>query len=276
MPAGVTSLLRRFRRWRANRSLPASGYLENRVATRYVDSLSDTDLDELNRLLPWQAFTVDSSGRRFGGVAWRGKRDVPQPVPDARILAMHRHFDLGDQHVLEFGCFEGLHTVALCQLAGNVTAIDSRMENVVKTIVRCAMFGYAPRVFKWDLEEGVDPTSMCADILHHVGVLYHLADPVAHLQALPQIARRGIMLDTHYCSDEQATSRYSVGGESFAYYRFKEGGRADVFSGMRDHAKWLPLGTIQALLERGGFTDVRIQETRNERNGPRVLLYAQR
>jgi tRNA (mo5U34)-methyltransferase len=57
---------------------------------------------------------------------------------------------------------------------------------------------------------------------------------------------------------------------------YKEGGRADAFSGMYDHAKWLELKTIIQVLESGGFLNVDIIQTRNERNGPRVLLYAYR
>src|SRR5688572_19747228 len=88
---------------------PRSTYEEGRTPAPFVDGLSDSDLDRLNELLPWRCFTVDSHGRPLGGVAWRGKRSTPQRIPDHRIEHFHERFDLSDKHVLEIGCFEGVH-----------------------------------------------------------------------------------------------------------------------------------------------------------------------
>src|SRR3954462_9773665 len=103
-------------------------YSEHRHEIRYVDPLTDEDLSRLNELLPWKAFTVDRHGRRFGGVAWHGKRDDAQPIPDRRTLILDERFKLSDKHVLEFGCFEGIHTVGLLRFASEVTAVDARIE----------------------------------------------------------------------------------------------------------------------------------------------------
>jgi hypothetical protein len=66
------------------------------------------------------------------------------------------------------------------------------------------------------------------------------------------------------------------GGKSYPYWRYREGGRADAFSGMYDHAKWLPLATLQEVLRAAGFADIEVAEMRQERNGLRTLLFAQR
>ena len=126
-------------------SIPFDGFEENRINSGLIEFLGDDDLGRLNEMLPWNCFTVDSNGRRFGNAAWMGKRDKPQLVPDPRILEMNRVFDLANQSVLEVGCFEGIHTVALAQLAAKVYAIDSRIENVVKTIVRTHLLGVSPQ-----------------------------------------------------------------------------------------------------------------------------------
>ncbi len=253
------------------------GFEEGRVYTKYVESLSDEDLQALNALLPWRCFTVDSRGRRFGNRAWPGKRDTPQEVPDPRIIVLHERYDLRDKYVLELGCFEGVHTTALCSFGARVTAIDSRIENVVKTIVRCAMFGYAPTVFVCDLERVDDYKRLPpVDMLHHVGVLYHLTDPVHHLRKLIPLVKTGIMLDTHYAEDRAAKDTYEVDGTPFRYHRYHEGGKAEVFAGMRDHAKWLRLDDIVAVLTELGFGDIDVVDNKHMRNGPRVLMHAQR
>lgn len=264
---------RRFTRTR----FPLAGYTEHRHEIAYVDPLSDEDLSTLNSLLQWKAFTVDRHGRRFGGIAWAGKRDRPQEVPDRRILLLNDRFPLADKHVLEVGCFEGIHTVGLSQFARRVTAVDGRIENVVKTIVRTAFYGYFPTVFQHDVEEAAARIDLLqADILHHVGVLYHLRDPVRHLLELGRYIRLGVMLDTHYALPEEAGFSYVVNGREYSYKRFRERGAADVFSGLHAHSKWLPLDVITGLLKESGFGRVAVAENRLERNGPRVLLFASR
>jgi hypothetical protein len=260
-----------------NGQLPLRGYDEHRQEIPYVDSLSDDELQVLNRLLPWNAFTVDGHGRRFGNAAWRGKRDQPQEVPDRRVLLLNERFGLADKHVLEVGCFEGVHTVALAGLARRVTAVDGRIENVVKTIVRTALYGQHPTVFRYDVESSWgNQDSLRADILHHVGVLYHLKDPVRHLLEIGQYIGQGVMLDTHYALPEEVQLSYAVNDRAYQYKLFQERGRKDVFSGLHDHSKWLPLELIVELLRKTGFSQVEVAETRRERYGPRVLLFARR
>jgi SAM-dependent methyltransferase len=251
-------------------------YDEGRVPSELIDRLSNDDLERLNELLPWRAFTVDSHGRPLGGTAWRGKRDRPSELPDRRIELFHERFELSDKHVLEVGCFEGIHTIALCRLAERVTAVDARIENVAKTIVRCGFFDVRPRVAVCDVEAAKDDELLHADLCHHVGVLYHLDDPVTHLRRLGTWISQGVMLDTHYAADEDASEEYTVEGERFRYRPYREGGHRDVFSGIQPSSKWLRLEDLKSLLRGTGFATVEIVEKRNERNGLRVLLFAER
>jgi tRNA (mo5U34)-methyltransferase len=257
--------------------IPFRGYTERLNEIEFVDPLGDDELGEINRLLDWKCFVADSRGRRFGNAAWAGKRCEPQAVPDPRILLLHERFDLADKHVLEVGCFEGIHTVGLSMFARQVTAIDARVENVVKTIVRCALFGRRPVIFKCDVEARPLPyEELACDVLHHVGVLYHLKDPVTHLLDLQRFVRFGVMLDTHYADESEANESYDAGGRAFRYKRYREYGHADPFSGMSDHSKWLRLDDLTGLLARAGFNEIEVVEKRAERNGPRVLLLARR
>lgn len=273
----IKEAARSLRRRRALAALPLSGYSRSEAGIRFVDLLSDGDLERLNAMLDWNAFTVDRHGRRFGGIAWSGKRVEAQEVPDRRIALMNSRCSLANKHVLEVGCFEGVHTVALAQSAKSVTAIDARIENVVKTIVRCAMYGLHPTVFRFDLEQKYDEYErLAADYCHHVGVLYHLKDPISHLVALGNVIREGLMLDTHYCLDGDANLSYDANGRTYQYMRYREFGTKEVFSGMYDHAKWLRLDDIVGTLKQTGFSEVEILEKRAERNGPRVLLLAKK
>jgi tRNA (mo5U34)-methyltransferase len=260
----------------AAKKLPLKGYKENLNEIKFVDSLSDDDLIKLNGLLRWNCFVADRHGRRFGDSAWPGKRSEPQVVPDRRILLLNERCDLRDKHVLEFGCFEGIHTIGLSMYAKRVTAIDARIENVVKTVARCAFFGYSPTVFTCDVETGMpDLTPVGADIACHIGVLYHLRDPVRHLLELCNIVRSGVLLDTHYAAEDEALLAYEANGKTYKYKRYREV-NSSVFAGVYDHAKWLRLPDIVETLSVAGFEHVEIVETRKERNGARALLLAER
>jgi tRNA (mo5U34)-methyltransferase len=242
-----------------------------------VDGLSDAELEELNAMLPWKAFVADGKGRRFGLPASATKRANPNRVPDRRIVALHERINLSSLTVLEMGCFEGIHTVALARLAHHVKACDSRIANVVKAAVRCAMFQVRPTLFVWDVEKPL-PAGQDAscDVLHHVGVLYHLLDPVAHLEMIAPHVRRAILLDTHYAKPEGATETYTVNGQAYPYRSFREGGLADMFSGMYGSARWLVLSDLIGLLKKLGFSKVDVVDDREERNGPRCTILAER
>jgi tRNA (mo5U34)-methyltransferase len=237
--------------------------------------LSDEDLRRLNAILPWAAFIVDGKGRRFGDSYSTTKRSTAQELPDRRIVAFNEQVPLVGRRVLEVGCFEGIHTAALCWLGAEVVAIDSRIENVVKTAVRCAVLGYWADVRCLDLEQSDSATFDCEfDVLHHVGVLYHLTDPVDHLVRVAAQVNEAILLDTHVAPKGAPMETYESQGDLWSYRRFHESGRSTPFAGMRDHSKWLSESDLIRLLEHCGFARVHVVERRAERNGPRILVHA--
>jgi tRNA (mo5U34)-methyltransferase len=247
---------------------------DHRLKIPVVDALSDEELCLLNKLLPWNCFIRDSKGRQFGKAFSSTKRNQTQIVPDSRIVEFNNRFSLEGKRVLELGCFEGIHTIALAQTGAIVTAVDARIEHVCKTIVRCGLFQLAVTVHIWDVEK-IPPENLCieCDYVSHIGVLYHLVDPVSHLQMILPHVRHGMLLDTHIAPENKKLSSYSIDGQSYAYFHFNEAGRRSPFAGMYRHAKWLTTSSLITLIQRLGFT-CEVIERRNERNGPRVLIHA--
>jgi len=144
-------------------------------------------------------------------------------------------------------------------------------------MVRCNLFNENPTVFKCDIEVWDAPKEwLQADGCHHIGVLYHLKDPVSHLRALAPLIHNAVFLDTHIALPTDTLEEYTSGGERYRYKRYAEGGKKDVFSGMYDHAKWLLLEDIKGVLSQCGFSRINLLEERTERNGPRILMLAQR
>ena len=109
-------------------AFPTQTDSDGRTQTKCGDDLRGEDLSRLNDLLPWQWFTLDLHGRRFGKQVSSKKRNLPQPIPVHRIIELNRLFPLGGLSVLEVGCFEGAHTIALAGYSAKVIGHDSRME----------------------------------------------------------------------------------------------------------------------------------------------------
>lgn len=253
--------------------LSLSGYEPGIFEFPGINNLSDEELARLNKLLPWSSWVIDSRGRRFGHRFSTDKRNTPEILPDTRIVELNKRFNLSDKHVLEVGCYEGNHTVALSHYSKSILAVDSRIEHVVKTLVRCSMAGFKPTVCCWDIEQPAPADlNLDCDVLHHVGVLYHLAEPARHLKHICKYVRHGLMLDTHVAPDGVKLMKEG----DIRYWEFTEHGRDNPFSGMGSHAKWIVLEDLVELLHQLNFTDIDIAERRNERNGPRVLIYASR
>ena len=241
-----------------------------------LDLISDRELDNLNELLPWACFTLDSRGRRVGRPFSHHKRNDPQIIPDFRIVDLDERFPLLGNSVLELGCFEGVHTIGLCEYGAKVTAIDGRVEHVVKTQTRCALYGYYPQVYCLDLE-GAELSQLPEfDLLHHIGVLYHLTDPVSHLHSVLQHIRKAVLLDTHVARSQEITHRYESCGASYPVRLYREGGRTDPFSGLREHAKWLLPEDITKILVHEGFSNIQELAIEDQRNGLRIRIFAQR
>ncbi|HET9943937.1 MAG TPA: class I SAM-dependent methyltransferase, partial [Terriglobia bacterium] len=115
--------------------------------------LSDSTLTEVNNLLDWHAGTL-LNGRVLGRLGTTpGKRTVPGEVPDYRIKRLHELIDLTGKSILEVGCFEGIHTLGLRLYSDDVTAIDIRPLNVIKTVTRLSMYGTHAKVFVADVED---------------------------------------------------------------------------------------------------------------------------
>lgn len=236
------------------------------------EHLTDLDIETLNNLLPWKCFTTDSLGRVLGKQAWEGKRSIEQEIPDPRIVKLNELVGLNGKSVLEVGCFEGVHTIGLSQFTNDIYAVDVRIENVIKTLGRCFAYGTYPKVFTLNLDDEAQTQLLPQiDVVHHVGVLYHLYDPINHLKlVLPKI-KNSILLDTHYATKEMANQKTDCG---LNYFEYKEFGYKDVFSGINPTSKWLLLDDIHKILKSHGFLNIHTIFNKEERNGPRVSLVA--
>jgi len=223
-------------------------------------------LKSVNQLVPWKTYSLDHLGRRVGRQSSFLKRADAQVIHDERINNLNSIVELKGATVTEFGCLEGFHTIQLAELQGQVTGVDARIENLVKTHLRSLVYGHSVKTILIDLDDMSQlqsekvKSAICCDVLVHIGVLYHLTNPIKHLELVLPTVRRAILLDTHHSNTSNQI-----------YVR--EFGRHDIYSGMSDSSLWLSKDEILQILRANSF-EIRSLTFREETNGPRLSLVA--
>lgn len=234
---------------------------------------SNAIIEEFNQMLDWRAAAPLPDGRLLGRQS-EGKRDSVNRIPDKRIILLNELLPLAGVKVLEIGCFEGIHTMGLLQYTRHVTGLDLRPVNVLKTLARLSLSGVSAPIFQGNCED-LDESFGKFDVVFHFGVLYHLMSPVQHIKALGRFADT-LYLDTHISSSEKATETSVIDGEAYRYSLVGESGWLDPFSGADPTSIHLTYDSLKKAMVQAGFRNIALLNYRDERNGPRILVFASR
>lgn len=217
-------------------------------------NLSSKIINEVNEILPWHTKTCILDDIILGKTQSQNKRNYLEKIPDDRITKLNDLLDLSDKKILEIGCLEGSHTLGLLKYAKDVVSIDCRPVNVIKTLTRLSFHGKSAGVFCFNADDLTIDNYGFYDVIFHCGVLYHLKDPVSHLQNIFKMCNY-IFLDTHVTNKENKI--------------MPENNWSAPFAGKDDTALWLSIDNLEELCEENGFIIEKL-EKRNERNGLRV------
>jgi hypothetical protein len=154
--------------------------------------LSDRELVEFQLAFPWFIGTRLPDGRVLGHSGFMVEDD------DLVIQAFKQKLRISaESTVLELGCAEGNRTVYLAPLVKKLTAVDVRPRNICGLLTRLYVYDIRNvRACLKDISVLGDGWGTF-DAVYHGGVLYHLADPVAHMFSLAGLAPQ-LLLDTHY------------------------------------------------------------------------------
>src|SRR5262245_23247709 len=236
--------------------------------------LTDQQLADFQAALAWKTGAEIPDGRTLGTP---GKRGQVTRGLDPRVQAVRDRLDSADKTVLEVGCCEGIHTVQLAQVCKQVVALDVRPHNIACALTRLFVHNVTnARLLLQDVRD-LDERFGRFDVLFHVGVLYHLSDPVDHLRRAAPLAD-ALLLDTHYADDSLPfpPATLQSGDRTYNGRVYQEGIWSDVFSGVEPTSFWLDRDDLLGLLGDVGFDAVEVLDDRRERNGPRFTVLARR
>jgi hypothetical protein len=230
--------------------------------------LTDKQIDLVNEQIDWAAFTCLPDGRRIGKPFHNSKRSRQDFMTDSRIDRLNEIFGLNGKRVTELGSFEGIHSTVLASFNCDVNAVDARPINLAKSAVRASLYGKNIRLTLCDLDNidqlraFIERKLLDCDVLVSIGVLYHLLNPVEHLELMFRCTHTGVLLDTHVAeSDDELRNEF---------------GLADPFSGTNFRSLWLSADRIIKIANENRFEIVGEKLIRSERNGTRATFYFQK
>jgi 2-polyprenyl-3-methyl-5-hydroxy-6-metoxy-1,4-benzoquinol methylase len=256
---------------------------ENAIDTVFPGALKLTteQIEKLNSLLPWS--TLVAYRGTLQGAPWDNKkRAAVHSIPDAHIKGLRPWIE--GKRVLEIGCHEGVYTLGLAKYAASVVALDGRMDNIIKTLTRVwlANKSKAIQVVCNNLEDlnvsrlgKADSEGYIFDLIHHNGVLYHLSNPLAHLDnILDNNPSRVLFLDTHVASETKCKHIYNHGGLTYNVHKYAEPASRSYspFAGISADSIWLRMDDLIDYLRKKGFGTIEEKSLREERNGLRCRI----
>ena len=125
--------------------------------------------------------------------------------------------------VIEFGPFDGYQTAALCSLGADVTAIEARAENAIKTQAGLAAAGLSARIINDDFHNANKYGRFDLAFAH--GVYYHSVAPFVFLQNLVSLSDN-ILVGGFCATDELPTNEWDTlthRGETYRVKQYHEG-----------------------------------------------------
>jgi tRNA (mo5U34)-methyltransferase len=236
--------------------------------------LSDQQLEEFNHTLPWEVAEMLPDGRILGKTGSLGARVTEL---DFRIAEIDARLGLSGKTVLELGSHEGYFTVQLAKRCKHVTAVEIRPSKVVCALVRNFVHDlHNVKLCLTDVRDvGADFGRF--DIVVHLGVLYHLSNPVEHLYKIRDLSDN-LLLCTQYCDETTAFQRSDIrfGNRSYRAHVYREHGWKDSWSGVESTSLWLYRDDVLALVRDVGYESCEVLKDWTASGHPRLTVLARR
>ncbi len=198
---------------------------------------------------------------------------------EPRLEELLKRLDLKGARVLELGCLEGMHSLMLQQSgAGEITAIEGRLENFLKCLIVKNAFGLNRCKFLFaDAEEILSFLPGPFDLCLAIGVLYHLSDPVSAVYRISRISRN-LFAWTHCVTEDFPDGRLVNVKYNGCVYRGKyvKENTLDCLSGLKRVSFWLFEDDLFRLMKDAGFNKIDLIAKEKHPHGLAVTFLAKK
>jgi len=215
----------------------------------------------------------------FNGLSVSGERAHIPLNPEPRIAELFRKVDLKGLNILELGSMEGAHSYMLESLgAGEVLAIEGRMENFLKSLVVKNAFGLKKCTFLLgDFQEVLASLAGGFDLCLALGVLYHLENPVKTLHDIAALSRM-LYIWSHYATDDFPEGKAAQIEYASKVYQGKHVREdAHVYtSGLSGRSFWMFEEELLRSIRDAGFKEIDVISKERHEHGPAITLLAKK
>jgi len=260
--------------------------------------LSNRKTTALNKDFVSDAFSGEEAVSIFAG-EWASKIPGYQSggaallFDDDRINWLEQQADgFEGKSVLELGPMEGGHTYMLWKAgASPIIAIEGNKRSYLKCLITKELLGYSAKILLGDFSKFLETTTERYDFILASGVLYHMADPIRLLESLSRVSDR-VGIWTQYYDDKviferkDLKKRFDIPAQQIKWrghavlgYRqkyHKEPNLLSYIGGNLPYSTWLRKEDIIKIMETLGYRVVIGNDDPKGKNGPNMLLYANR
>lgn len=171
------------------------------------------------------------------------------PLPELNAL-----FPLKGRKVIEFGPFDGYQTAGLTHLGANVTAIEARAENVVKTRAAFSALGLPVHIAMDDFHNVHAERYGRFDLAFAHGVYYHSIAPFVFLENLVSLSDN-VFLGGFCATDTLPASGWEFlkyGGRDYRVKKYFE--TIGYTAGIHDVGYFFEAQDLMAFFKSKGYT----------------------
>jgi hypothetical protein len=175
-------------------------------------------------------------------------RDFFGPLPE-----LNRRFSLQGKRVVEFGPFDGCQTLGLTHLGADVTAIEARAENAVKTRAALDATGLTASIVMEDFHDTTAARHGRFDLAFAHGVYYHSHRPFVFLGNLIDLSDN-IFVGGFCATDDLPSANWETLSHEGHTYRVKSYREVTGFTaGIHDTAYFFDADALMAFFKNHGF-----------------------
>ena len=190
------------------------------------------------------------------------------PLPELNAL-----LPLKGRKVIEFGPFDGYQTAGLTHLGANVTAIEARAENVVKTRAAFSALGLPVHIAMDDFHNVHAGRYGRFDLAFAHGVYYHSIAPFVFLENLVSLSDN-IFLGGFCATDGLPTSDWEFlkyGGRDYRVKKYSE--TIGYTAGIHDVAYFFEAQDLMAFFKNKGYSVTVISDEPNTMTAGKFLRF---